>query len=259
MTTPGHDEDKASRPRVEIPEGHERGEALTLPQRALYRAIWLLTQVIARTYFRLRTKDLGKVPATGPFIVAPIHRSNLDTPVIGALTRRRLRYMGKESMWKYKASAWFFTTAGGFPVVRGTADRAALRACVEVIERGEPLVMFPEGTRQSGPVVCEMFDGPAYVACKTGAPLLPVGIGGSEAAMPKGSRLPRPTPLALVVGDLIHPPPRTASDRVSRKDVKALTLRLSEEIQRLFDEAQVLAGTPNPPAPSADEPSVAEA
>ena len=90
--------------------------------------------------------------------------------MIGAISRRRLRYMGKESMWKYKASAWFFTTAGGFPVVRGTADRAALRACVEVIERGEPLVMFPEGTRQSGPVVCEMFDGPAYVGLQDGRP-----------------------------------------------------------------------------------------
>lgn len=250
MTGSGAADDTAHHPRVEIPEGHERGEELTLPQRALYRAIWLLMQSIARTYFRLRTKDLHKVPAIGPFIVAPIHRSNLDTPVIGAISRRRLRYMGKESMWKYKASAWFFTTAGGFPVVRGTADRAALRACVEVIERGEPLVMFPEGTRQSGPVVCEMFDGPAYVACKTGAPLLPVGIGGSESAMAKGAKVPRPARLTLVVGDLIHPPPRTSGDRVSRKDVKALTEQLAGEIQRLFDEAQELAGTPNPPRPS---------
>jgi 1-acyl-sn-glycerol-3-phosphate acyltransferase len=242
------EEREPHRVRVEIPEGHERGEALTLPQRALYRAIWLLMQSIARTYFRLRTKDLHKVPATGPFIVAPIHRSNLDTPVIGAISRRRLRYMGKESMWKYKASAWFFTTAGGFPVERGTADRAALRACVEVLERGEPLVMFPEGTRQSGPVVCEMFDGPAYVACKTGVPLLPVGIGGSEEAMAKGAKIPRPQRLTLVVGDLLHPPPpRPGSDRVSRKEVRALTARLAEEIQRLFDEAQELAGCPNPP------------
>ena len=55
-TTPTRQPD----PRVEIPEGHERGEELTLPQRALYRAIWLLMQSIARTYFRLRTKDLAQ-------------------------------------------------------------------------------------------------------------------------------------------------------------------------------------------------------
>ena len=56
---------------------------------------------------------------------------------------------------------------GSFPVVRGTADRESLRICAEVIESGQPLVLFPEGTRQSGPVVQELFDGVAYLAGKT--------------------------------------------------------------------------------------------
>ena len=56
--------------------------------------------------------------------------------------------------------AWFLSALGGFPVVRGTADRDALRACQAVLERGEPLVMFPEGTRQSGATMQDLFDGP---------------------------------------------------------------------------------------------------
>ena len=91
--------------------------------------------------------------------------------------------------------------------------------------------MFPEGTRQSGPVVQEMFDGTAYVAAKADVPIIPMGIGGTEAMMPKGSKLLRPSKLVLVVGDPIPPPPRTESGRTPRSAVAELTERLHGEIQ----------------------------
>ena len=100
--------------------------------------------------------------------------------------------MGKESLWKGSFGAWFLTALGGFPVKRGTADREALRACQTVLERGEPLVLFPEGTRQFGPDTQEFFDGAAFLACRTGVPIVPVGLGGTEAAMPKGSKFVHP-------------------------------------------------------------------
>lgn len=232
---------------VIIPEGHHRGEELTLPQRAFYRFLWLLVQLVARGYFRARIVGSENIPSEGAFIVAPVHRSNLDTPLLAAITRRRLRYMGKESMWKKRFGAWFFTAGGGFPVERGTADRAAMKATIEVLERGEPMVMFPEGTRQSGPTIEEIFDGPAYVACRAQVPVVPVGIGGSEEAMPKGRNVPSPRRLTLVVGQPMSPPaPPEGKDRVSRRAVKRFTLDLKAEIQRLFDEAQRLAGVTVP-------------
>ena len=99
-----------------------------------------------------------------------------------ACTTRRLRYMGKDSIWKVKALNPIIDALGAFPVHRGTADREALRTSIAVVESGQPLVMFPEGTRQSGPVVQELFDGPAYVAAKSGAPIVPVGITGTGGA-----------------------------------------------------------------------------
>lgn len=229
-----------------IPEGHRRGEELSSSQRAFYRFLWLVTQTVAKLYFRCRVEGRHNVPGTGAFIVAPVHRSNLDTPLVSGITRRRLRYMGKESLWKRRFGAWMLTTAGGFPVERGTADRAALRASMEVIERGEPLVMFPEGTRQSGPVVRAFFDGPAYVACRAQVPIVPVGIGGTERAMPKGRKVPPPVRLAMIVGEPIQPPPPVeGSNRVPRRAVKELTARVHEVVQQLFDEAQQSAGTPN--------------
>jgi 1-acyl-sn-glycerol-3-phosphate acyltransferase len=199
----------------------------------------------SKVWFRLEVHGRENVPTEGPFIVSPIHRSNLDTPVLGALTTRRLRYMGKESLWTSRPMGWFLTALGGFPVQRGTADREALKAALACVERGEPLVMFPEGTRQSGPVVAEMFDGPAYVACRTGAPIIPVGFGGTEAAMPKGSKFVRPVKMVMVIGEPLVPPPPKESGRVSRRAVRELTAELGEAIQGLFDEAQARAGRSN--------------
>jgi 1-acyl-sn-glycerol-3-phosphate acyltransferase len=102
-------------------------------------------------------------------------------------------------------------------------------------------VIFPEGTRQFGPKVENLFEGAAYVATKVGVPIVPVGIGGSEHALPKGKKLPRPVKVAIVVGKPIMPRV-TEGQRTSRRAVHELTLQLRDEVQRLFDEAQEDAG-----------------
>lgn len=235
----------AQRVDVFLPDGHERGEVMSAGQKVFYRMLRSFVMGIARGVFRVKVLGRTNVPADGPFILSPIHRSNLDTPVVAAITRRRLRYMGKESLWRSRFGGWFFTTAGGFPVQRDSADRDALRAGRAVLARGEPLVLFPEGTRQSGPEVQPLFQGAAYLSCRTGAPIVPVGIGGSEAAMPKGSKMVHPKKLVLVVGAPLFPPAPGPTGRVSRRAVSAMTEELAEVIQVLFDEAQHLAGTPN--------------
>ena len=198
-----------------------------------------------RLFWRLSVEGREHIPTTGPFILSPVHRSNIDTPLVAACTSRKVHYMGKQEMWKFKVSAAFFTAMGGFPVNRGSADRDALRKCVDYLTRGEPIVIFPEGTRRSGPVVEEMFEGAAYVSTKTGAPIVPVGIGGSEGAMPKGAKFLKPVKCTLVIGPPLYP--EGAGDgKAPRRAVHELSERLKPELQRLFDEAQKKAGTPNP-------------
>src|SRR3546814_1965412 len=102
-----------------------------------------------------------------------------------------MRYMGKDSIWKSRLLGRFVTMLGAFPVHRGSADRDALKACTDIVSGGSPLVMFPEGTRQSGPKVEELFDGTASVAAKTGVTIMPMRIGGSEAMIPPGTHQPR--------------------------------------------------------------------
>jgi 1-acyl-sn-glycerol-3-phosphate acyltransferase len=196
---------------------------------------------VAKLYFRLEVRGAENVPAHGPFVLAPVHRSNLDFILVSTVRRPRMRYMGKASIWKSKALGRFVSMLGAFPVHRGTADRESLRTCLEVIENGEPLVMFPEGTRRSGDAVVDLFDGPAYVAARAGVPLVPVGIGGSDAAMPVGAKMVKPRKVVLVVGAPIHPPKGDGTGRVKRRVVRELTSQLQTEVQGLYDEARRLA------------------
>ena len=111
----------------------------------------------------------------------------------------------------------FLDAVGAFPVHREGADRLAVDRAQDVLERGDALILFPEGTRRSGPVVEELHEGAAFLAARTGAPVVPIGIGGTAAAMPKGSRFVRPVKVHLVVGDPLPAPERSARGRVPRR------------------------------------------
>ncbi len=208
----------------------------------LYRSIRALVHLVCLILGRVTIVGRENVPTEGAFVLAPVHRSNVDFAIASLVTTRRMRYMGKASIWKYALPGRFFYALGAFPVHRGTADRESLRTCIEVIESGQPLVMFPEGTRQSGPLVEHLFDGTAYVAGKTQVPIVPVGIGGSERAMPKGSKMIRPSKLTIVIGTPLPAPSLADSGRVSRRAVRETTEKLHGELQVLFDEAQARAG-----------------
>jgi 1-acyl-sn-glycerol-3-phosphate acyltransferase len=204
-------------------------------------ARWVV-ELVCRAVWRVELVGLDKVPRTGPYVIAPVHRSNVDTLLAGCLTRRRIRFMGKDSLWKYRWSGSLFSSLGAFPVHRGMPDREALRTCEEALSAGEPVVLFPEGTRQSGPVVRELFEGAVFVAARAGVPIVPVGIGGSEWAMPKGSRGIRPVKVAIVVGDPIPAPTRAEGSRISRRSVAETSARLHTTLQGLFDDALARAG-----------------
>ncbi|HVF14405.1 MAG TPA: lysophospholipid acyltransferase family protein [Acidimicrobiales bacterium] len=213
----------------------------------LYWLVRNATSLVSRGYFRASYEGLEHVPATGPFVLAPIHRSNLDFALVSVLTKRRLRYMGKESLWKKPWFGRIIAAMGGYPVSRGTADRAALRRTIEVLGEGDGLVLFPEGTRRSGPVVEELFEGAAFVASRAGVPIVPVGIGGTERALGKGGRVPRPVKVRVIVGPPLYPPPLPEGRRhPSRTAIHTLTHSLQRELQRLLDEAEGRPGeTPN--------------
>jgi 1-acyl-sn-glycerol-3-phosphate acyltransferase len=215
--------------------------------RAFYYVVRAIVATLTRSWTRMTIDGREHLPRRGAYVLAPVHRSYIDTPISSCLTRRRLRFMGKDSLWKYRWSGWLLSALGGFPVSRGTADREALRRCVAVLEGGEPLVLYPEGERKSGPVVHPIFDGAVYVAARAGVPIVPVGIGGSERVMPKGAKFIFPRKVHVIVGEPIQPRSGDAN-RATRSAVRSTSAELHARLQELFDAAQARAGTPNAPA-----------
>lgn len=209
----------------------------------VYRSIRALLRAIARIYFRLDIVGQDRIPTIGGYVLAPGgHRSILDTPIVALAGPRVLRYMGAETYFEIPGLGWFLRAMGGFPVERSTTDRNALRLAEWVLRNGEPLAVFPESTRQEGPVVQPLKEGAAFLACRAQVPIVPLGIGGTERAMPKGAKWARPRKVTLIVGDPIQPPERVDGGRVKRSEIKQLTEDLYVELQQLFDEAQARAG-----------------
>ncbi|MEO6123384.1 MAG: lysophospholipid acyltransferase family protein [Ilumatobacteraceae bacterium] len=202
-----------------------------------------------RLVTRITVEGKEHVPTTGGFILAPVHRSYIDTPIAAVVTRRRLRYMAKDSMWNNRAFGWWISSVGGFPVSRGTTDIEALKRCFQLLKVGEPIVMFPEGERKSGPIVQPLFEGAAYVAVRGNVAIIPVGIGGSERVLPKHAKFIHPHKVRVIVGEPIYP---IVGDngRASRSEVKRVTAELHDALQGLFDRAErrpTVAPDPNRP------------
>jgi 1-acyl-sn-glycerol-3-phosphate acyltransferase len=219
-----------------------------LGKRIFYRVARAVTLTPFKAIFLVRVRGRSRVPRAGAFVVAPTHRSLMDIFFTGYITRRRIRFMAKQELYENRFLAWLFTALGGFPVERGSADRSALRAAQGALEAGEPVAIFPEGTRRHGREVVDLFDGGAYLAARLGVPIVPVGIGGSEQILASGKTLPRPHRVGIVVGDPIHPP-QHESGRVRRQEVATTTEKVRVELQACFDEALALADV------RADEPA----
>jgi len=196
-------------------------------------AVGLLRLTLA-PWLKLKSEGAHHLSMPGPVVLAPVHRSNLDSVLVALVAERRLRALGKESLFVHPIFSWVNSALGAIPVRRGEADRQAMRFAQEVIASGEMMIVFPEGTRQTGPTVEGVFDGTAYLAHKAGAPIIPIGIAGTEEAMGSGTRGIKRVPCAVVVGEPIYPP----EGRMSRGERKELSERMTAELQAVFDRAQ---------------------
>lgn len=224
--------------RVAAVAGRGRGRRALI----VYWTLRAVGVVVARLYFRFKVVHRERLPASGAYVISPVHRSNLDFMLPALAISRRMRWMAKDSIFLGGATDRFLYAMGAFPVKRDGVDRESLQTCQRVVADGEPLVMFPEGRRKAGPVVEDLFAGPAYVACNERVPIVPVGIGGSARAMPIGSKMVWPRRIVLVVGEPIYPDVEVEG-RVPRAVLDATTERLRVAVQRLYEEASALAGT----------------
>jgi glycerol-3-phosphate dehydrogenase (NAD(P)+) len=175
-------------------------------ERSLRRGVnpvlyWGLRAILVPAFLiYLRMQRIGRehLPRSGPLLLASNHRSFLDPFVIGMLVRRPVYYMAKRELFEKRWQAWVLNGLGAFPVDRGAGDSAAMDTARAILERGDCVVVFPEGTRVRRGPLGEPRRGVGRLALETGAPVAPVAVIGTEGVR-RGWRI-RPRKVRIRVG-----------------------------------------------------------
>jgi len=180
----------------------------------LYRLVRAVLLPFFLLYFRLDRIGREHVPDSGPVLLAANHRSFLDPFVIGALTKRPVYYIAKRELFERRWQAWLLNSLGAFPVDRGAGDRHAMDTARAILERGDCVVIFPEGTRVRPGPLGHPHRGVGRLALQTGARVVPIAVMGTEEVR-RGWRI-RPRKVTLRCGRPLrfpiaeHPSPSIA-------------------------------------------------
>jgi 1-acyl-sn-glycerol-3-phosphate acyltransferase len=218
------------------------------PKPRLIAAAQPFGQVLFRTAFRLTVEGREHVPATGAVLLAGNHTGFLDGPLVWSFSPRPASFLAKSELFVgplARALGWL----GQVPVHRGRPDRAALRTALAVLQSGEPMGVFPEGTRGSGSLET-VSDGLAWLAVKSRVPVVPIAVLGTAEAMPKGQRPRLRAPVRLVFG-----PPltlTTTGDPRARRTVRAAAEELRLGLLSHLESAAGSADTASEPAQEKD-------
>jgi 1-acyl-sn-glycerol-3-phosphate acyltransferase len=186
----------------------------------LYWTIRAILLPFFLVYFRLARIGREHLPRTGPLLLAANHRSFLDPFVIGALTRRPVYYMAKCELFEKRWQAWLLNCLGAFPVDRGAGDKHAMDTARAILQRGDCVVIFPEGTRTRRGPLGSPRRGVGRLALETGVPVVPIAVIGTEDVR-RGWRI-RPRRVRIRVGRALRyptveqPSPRLAAGVTER-------------------------------------------
>ncbi|HET7142145.1 MAG TPA: lysophospholipid acyltransferase family protein [Candidatus Limnocylindria bacterium] len=190
----------------------------------------------ARLSFGLRIEGLENVPAEGGALVISNHLHNLDPIILTAALPRPLQFMAKQEIFPVPVVGWIARQAGAFPVDRGGADRAAIRKAGALLAQGSLVGIFPEGTRSTTGGLMAPFPGSALLALRSGAPILPTAIYGSETLPFNGAKGRRRRQggreVVVRIGQPFHLPPRERGE--SHQGMAELTEAMMREIVKLL-------------------------
>ena len=192
----------------------------------LYHAIRYFAMGLLSILARIRLRNRYNVPVSGPFIIAANHLSWTDIPLVPLFFKRKVVYMAKEEYFSSRIS-WLVRFLGAFPVKRGEGDRQALRAAEEQLKKGNILIIFPEGTRSRSHTLAKAHAGLGMIALRSGVPVVPVAIWGSEDVLKKfGARV------TISYGEPIVFKPQ--GKKATREDIDNATTEVMQRIAAML-------------------------
>ncbi|GAA4088283.1 lysophospholipid acyltransferase family protein [Nonomuraea soli] len=204
----------------------------------LYEMVKFVAAPTAHVLWRPHISGAANVPAKGPGILAANHLSIIDSFLLPALLPRHVTFTAKNEYFNGNPLSQFFMRLGGsLPIDRESAGaaQAMLDGAAELLESGELFGIHPEGTRSPDGRLYRGKVGVAWLALKTGAPVLPVALSGTDRAMPAGSKLPRPVTIGIKIGEPLH----FEGEHTSARDRRRVTDEIMAAIQKLSGQEYV--------------------
>jgi 1-acyl-sn-glycerol-3-phosphate acyltransferase len=201
----------------------------------VYRTVGLVVKPLMRGWFRMRIQGAGRVPSSGPVILASNHRSNVDPVLLASAVHRPVTFMAKAELF-VGPLAWILNAIEQVPVRRGGIDREALRDGAAVLRRGGVLGLFPEGTRGDGRFT-SIHPGIAYIVVQQHCPIVPVAIFGTERVRRRFGWVPWASPVRVVIGEPFELPGPGDAPTAARAARRAGTEQLGRALREFLHQA----------------------
>lgn len=221
-------------------ESSLRGRPYTGPEAPGWGLAYFIRATLGRFLlwaFKVDMQGWENVPQGGA-ILAGNHVSYLDPVLLWCVAQRPVHFVAKSELWESGFLGWALDHFWAFPVRRASADREMISTATALLTAGEPLGMFPEGTRQrdaSAEELGEAHGGVAFLALRANVPVVPVGIAGTEKAWPAGKKFPRFVPVTIRIGAPVEPEQFSGT---RKERMEAMTARIMERIAEVRDLAR---------------------
>ena len=209
---------------------------------------WLLAKFLRVTVakllmavYRTRTIGIENLPTSGGYILAGNHVSYLDPALLWCVAPRPTHFIARDDLFRLPFVGWVISRVWAFPITRSSADREAIQRATDLLRGGEPVGIFPEGTRlRPGAgdenALGEAHSGVSFIAMRADVPVVPVGISGTEKALPRGAKLPRFPRVTIRFGDPVRPSDFPEGGRKERTE--AMTREIMRRIAVERDTAK---------------------
>lgn len=198
-----------------------------------YNVLLFLIRTLSKIFYRLSVLGQENIPTSGAVIIVANHSSYLDPPLLARAATRPVFFMAKEDLFRVPLLGQLLKAVSAFPVNRKKrADLRAFKTALKLLAEGDAVALFPEGTRQHfgyrklGP----LYTGAAYLALKSRAPVIPVGITGTDRIMPPGKLVPRFPKITITIGK----PPNFTNAKLSHENISKLTGEIEKAIIELI-------------------------
>jgi len=191
----------------------------------------LLVRMFLLLLTRWQIKGRENIPSQGALLIVANHLHLADPPLLVVSLSRKVIFMAKKELFHFRLIGYFVRGFGAFSVHRGQLDKKALRQVYQLLADGQAVVMFPEGTRSKNAQLQHAFPGAALIALRSGVPILPVGINGTEKIKGVAWILHRPR-ITVNIGHPFYLP--SVNSKLTKVELAEFTNSIMEHIAELL-------------------------